>query len=388
MKAPLRLLLSVFVLVGLSSPSFRAGSAQSRKDQLVYIGTYTRDTSKGIYAFRLDSTTGKLTPLGLAAETVNPSFLALHPNRRFLYSANEIDTFEGRKSGAVTSFAVDSKTGKLTLLNAVASGGSGSCYVAVDPSGRNVLVANYGGGSVAALPIGADGKLHEASGFIQHAGAGADPGRQGGPHAHSINVSADNRFAIAADLGLDQLLVYRFDPERGTLAPNAPPFTKLAPGAGPRHFAFHPGRRYGYVINELKSTVTALAYDASRGAFREIQTVTTLPEGFQGKNFTAEVQVHPSGAFLYGSNRGHDSIAVFAIDPATGSLTAVEHVPTGGKTPRNFGIDLTGSFLIAANQDSGSLVVFRIDKKTGRLTATGERAKVGFPVCVKFIPLD
>jgi 6-phosphogluconolactonase len=238
---------------------------------------------------------------------------------------------------------------------------------------------------VAAAPVSADGRLGEVSSFVQHAGTSVNPKRQQAPHAHSINISRDNRFAVAADLGLDQLLVYAFDPAKGTLVPNNPPFAKLNPGAGPRHFAFDPKGRHGYVINELQSTVTCLAYDPNRGVFKELQTISTLPQNFQGENYTAEVQVHPTGKFLYGSNRGHNSIAVFAIDPRKGTLTAIEQVSTQGKTPRNFGIDPTGSYLLAANQDSNSMVVFAIDPKTGRLTPTGQVLEVPSPVCVKFL---
>jgi 6-phosphogluconolactonase len=350
---------------------------------LVYVGTYTRGNSKGIYSFRFNTSTGEVSPLGVAAETPNPSFLAVHQNQKFLYAVSEVD-----KSGAVAAFAMDRATGKLTLINQVASGGGGPCYVAVDSSGKNVLVANYGGGSVAALPIKADGGLQEASAFIQHTGSGHDPRRQQAPHAHSINLSRDNRFAIAADLGLDQLLVYRFDATKGTLAPNDPPFAKLNPGAGPRHFAFHPGGKFGYVINEMQSTVTALSYDAGRGTFKELQTLSTLPKDFTGNNSTAEVQVHPTGKFLYGSNRGHDSIAVFAIDRDNGTLTAIEQVSTQGKTPRNFRIDPTGSYMFAANQNTNNIVIFRIDPQTGRLTPTGKVLDVPVPVCVKFVPAN
>ena len=358
-------------------------------EYLVYIGTYTmQKTSKGIYVYRFDSATGKLTSLGLAADTVNPSFLAVHPNRRFLYAVNEISSYEGQKSGGVSAFAIDRGTGKLTFLNEVASRGADPCYVAVDNTAKYVLVANYTGGSVAVFPVLDDGRLGEASSFVQHTGHGVNPQRQEGPHAHSINLSPDNRFAIAADLGLDQLLVYRFDPTHGTLAPNNPPFAKINPGAGPRHFTFHPSGKFAYVINEMGSTVTAFSYDAAGGVLRALQTISTLPKAFAGNNDDAEVQAHPSGKFLYGSNRGHDSIAVFAIDAGRGTLTPVEHVPTQGETPRNFRIDPTGSYLFAANQDSDNIVVFRIDPKTGRLTPTGQTLEVPSPVCVKFVAIE
>jgi 6-phosphogluconolactonase len=249
-------------------------------------------------------------------------------------------------------------------------------------------MANYGSGSVACLPIDAAGRLAPASSFLQHEGSGADPKRQMGPHAHSINLDAANRFAIAADLGLDQLLIDRFDAAKGTLTPNDPPLTRVASGAGPRHFAFHPDGRHAYVINEMHCTVTAFDCDPGRWSLSEIQTLSTLPEGVQGKNFsTAEVQVHPSGRFLYGLNRGHDTIAIFAIDAATGRLRAVGHEPSQGKTPRNFGIEPTGRYLLAANQDSGTVVVFRIDPESGALQPTGHTAEVPRPVCVKFVPI-
>ncbi|MEA2632123.1 MAG: 6-phosphogluconolactonase, partial [Chloroflexota bacterium] len=275
-----------------------------------------------------------------------------------------------------------------SLLNQQASRGQGPCYLTVDRAGKNVLVANYGSGSVACLPVDAAGRLEPASSFLQHEGSGADRKRQAGPHAHSINLDAANRFAIAADLGLDKLFIYRFDAGKGTLTPNDPPFARVAPGSGPRHFAFHPDGRHGYVINEMACTVTAFDYDPERGALSEIQTISTLPEGTRGSNLsTAEVQVHPSGRFLYGSNRGHNTIAIFAIDAATGRLRPVGHQPTQGKTPRNFGIDPTGRYLLAANQDSGTVVAFRINPQTGQLEPTGQVAEVPKPVCVKFVPI-
>jgi 6-phosphogluconolactonase len=246
-------------------------------------------------------------------------------------------------------------------------------------------VANYGGGSVASLPIGDDGRLGPATAFVQHEGSVADPRRQGGPHAHSINLDAGGKFAVAADLGLDELLVYRFDPAKGTLTPNAPPFTKLAPRSGPRHFAFHPDGRHAYAINEISLTVVALDYDPAGGTLTEIQSLPTVPEGTRGGS-TADLHVHPSGRFLYGSNRGHDSIAIFAIDPDSGRLRPLGHQQTGGKTPRNFGIDPTGRFLLAANQNSGTVVVFKIDVESGRLEPTGQVVEVPKPVCIKFVP--
>jgi 6-phosphogluconolactonase len=383
-----RMFVALCTLLLLAAGTQGARKAQTMGDYLVYIGTYTGQKSKGIYAYRFQGATGQLVPLGLVAETKNPSFLAVHPNRRFLYAVNEIANYDDQKSGAVSAFALDPRAGKLTFLNQVSSRGADPCYLVVDKRGKYALVANYSGGSVAAFPVHADGRLGEASALVQHAGRSVNPERQQGPHAHSINLSPDNRFAIAADLGLDQLLVYRFDPTKGSLAANSPAFAQVNPGAGPRHLAFHPSGRFAYVINEMQSTVTAFAYDAAGGVLHPLETISTLPEGFAGKNDTAEVQVHPTGRFLYGSNRGHDSIAVFATDAEKGTLTPVEYVATRGKTPRNFGIDPTGSFLVVANQDSDNLVVFRINPDSGRLTPTGQVVEVPSPVCVKFVALE
>ena len=377
-----------FLLFGISAARGEASQSPVKSGHaFVYIGTYTGPKSNGIYLYSLDLGNGSLTSLGLAAEVVNPSFLAIHPNHRFLYAASETSNSGGKKGGAVEAFAIQ-ETGKLTPLNQEPSGGEGPCHLVVDKTGRDVLVANYDSGSISVLPIQQDGKLSEPTAFIQHQGSGADPQRQEGPHAHSINVDAANRFAFAADLGLDKVLVYRFDPAKGTLVANDPPSVSVKPGAGPRHFAFHPGGHYAFVINEMHSTVTAFSYDPAHGVLKELQTISTLPENFKGENSTAEVQVHPSGKFLYGSNRGHDSIAVFAIDPGKGTLSLVEDQSTQGKTPRNFGIDPSGQYLLAANQDSGNVVVFRINPQSGHLSPTGQVAEVSSPVCVKFLQVN
>jgi 6-phosphogluconolactonase len=351
----------------------------------VYVGTYTGDSSKGIYRFVFDPATGELTDKALAGEVNSPSFLAIHPSQKFLYSVNEIGEFEGKKTGGVTAFAIDLKSGDLKLLNQQSSGGPGPCHLTVDKQGKNVLAANYNGGSVCALPINAEGKLAEASAFIQHKGTGFDKDRQDAPHAHSINLDAANQFAFAADLGLDKVFVYKFDPAKGTLTANDPAAASVAPGSGPRHFAFHPNGRHAYVINELKSTVTAFDYDPKKGELKEVQTISTLPEGYKGNTTTAEVVLHPSGKFLYGSNRGHDSIAIFSVDAKTGKLTVVGHQGKDIKIPRNFVIDPTGGYLLVANQDSDSIVVFRIDPNTGDLTPTGHKVEVGKPVCLRMI---
>jgi 6-phosphogluconolactonase len=386
------LLVSLSVMTMLAAPGVaRAQSPAPPGVYWVYIGTYTNsgspERSRGIYLMEFDTRTGELGAPRLAAEASDPSFLAIHPNREFLYAVNEEAEIQGRRGGGVSAFAIDQSTGALTLLNQQLSAGSGPCHLVVDRQGQNVLVANYGSGSVGCLPIDRDGRLRPATTTIQHRGQVADPRRQGGPHAHSVNLDAANRFAVVADLGLDQVLIYAFDPAQGRLTPHQPPFTKVAPRSGPRHFAFHPDGRFGYVINEISKTVTAFAYDADHGTLTEIQTISTLPAGAaDGRGSTAEVQVHPSGRFLYGSNRGHNSIAIFAIDPTTGKLTSVGHEPTQGRTPRNFAIDPTGAFLFAENQDSNSIVVFRIDPRTGTLKPTGQKVAVSRPVCIKMMP--
>jgi len=369
-------------------PSVRLGGAGKSPEYLVYFGTYTGKDSKGIYACRFRPDTDKLTPVELAAETVSPSFLAVDPARHYLFAANETGDYQGSKSGSVSSFAIDRHSGKLTAVNTVPSRGADPCHLTVNQTGTRVLVANYTGGSVAVLPVKAGGALGEASDFVQHLGSSLDPSRQKEPHAHDVVLSRDNRFAVVADLGLDKLLVYRFDSAKGALTPNDPPYGSLKPGSGPRHFAFHPNGRFGYAISEMANTVTAFKWDGKKGVFDELQTVSTLPKGFTGENTTAEIAVHPSGRFLYGSNRGHDSIAVFAIDAGKGTLTFVEDVPTLGKEPRHFALDPSGAYLFAANQNSNTVVVFRVNARTGRLTPAGQQFDVPSPVCVTFVEAE
>ena len=377
--------LAVLALIAFAVFLLAAGPASQKR--LLYVGTYTDHGSKGIYAYRFDSSHGKLTSLGLAAETPEPSFLAIDSSGRFLYAVNETVSYNGQPTGAVSAFAIHPETGKLSLLNQVSSRDQGPAHIALDRTGKNALVANYTLGSVAVLPVMEDGRLAEASSFVQHEGSSVNPERQKGPHAHAIALSPDNRFAVVADLGLDQLLIYRFDAAKGTLG-EKPEVVKTKPGAGPRHLVFSSDGRFLYVINELQSTIETYSYNAGTGAPHELQTVSTLPQGFRGNNTAAEIEIDPSGNFLFASNRGEDSVAVFAINSATGGLTHIETVPSGGKTPRNFAIDPTGSWLLVANQDSDSIVVFSIDRKTGRLTSTGEMLKVPSPTCLKFVPLQ
>lgn len=345
----------------------------------VYVGTYTSGASEGIYLLRLDTEEGRIESLGLAAKTENPSFLAVHPSKPLLYAAGEAG-----EGGAVSAYSIRPGDCRLELLNRSSSVGAGPCHVAVDRAGRHVLVANYGGGSVAVLPIAESGELGEACAFVQHEGSSVHPQRQQSPHAHSITLDAAGRFAVAADLGLDKLLVYRYDDALGKLEANEPPFAQVAPGAGPRHFAFHPNGHFAYVVNELANTVTAFAYDAAAGRLDTIHSVSTLPDGFDGTNTGAEIRAHPSGRFMYCSNRGHDSIAAFAVDEQSGRLTSLGQTLTQGQTPRNFNIDPSGRFLLAANQTTNTVVLFRIDADTGGLTPEGTPIEVPAPVCVVF----
>jgi 6-phosphogluconolactonase len=374
-----------------ADPAVSVNSAVAN-ETLVYVGTYTGAKSKGIYVFRLEtrnpdvSQNVLLVPLGLAVETPSPAFLAVDPQRRLVFAVNEVNEFEGQPSGAVSAFSVDAATGKLTLLGQRSSKGTGPCHLILDNAGRNLLVANYGSGSVAVLPVAADGRLGEATDFVQHTGHGVHPDRQRRPHAHCVTLDPANRFAFVCDLGLDKIMAYRFDAEKGKLTPNEPAFTATAPGAGPRHMVFCPDGRFAYVVNELNSTVTALAYDREKGVLTEVQTVSTLPEYFDGPNTTAEIDVHPSGKYLYASNRGHESVVLFEINRENGTLTFVEAQTTGGKTPRHFGIQPSGDHLAIANQNSDTLLLCRIDATSGRLKPSGVFAEAPSPVCVQFLP--
>ena len=354
---------------------------------IVFIGTYSPADQDGIFVCELDMESGELRLRSSAGGVGNPSFLAVHPSGEYLYAVAEVGEFNNQETGGVAAFAIDPESAALRFINAQPSGGRGPCHVAVHPNGRYAFAANYGGGSVSILPIEDDGSLSPPSDFVQHEGSSVNPGRQKGPHAHSINIHPNGNFAYAADLGLDKILIYRIDLENGKIPPADPPFAQTHPGAGPRHFALHPNGDLAYVINELDSTVIAYRVDPDSGALSAVQTAATVPSGFDGVNHTAEIRVSPDGRFVYGSNRGHDSVAIFAADAEDGSLEPVGHEPTQGETPRNFGIDPTGQYLIAANQNSDSLVVFRIDAETGLLSAAGSTLSVPKPVCVQFLDL-
>jgi 6-phosphogluconolactonase len=351
---------------------------------LAYVGSYTRRTIDGIHVYRFDPATGTLDLLGGVA-TDNASFLAIHPNKQFLYAVNEVGQFQGEPTGAVSAFRIDPETGMLVLLNQQPSQGTSPAHISIDKDGAFVYVANYSSGTAAVFPVREDGSLGAASGVVRHEGSSTNPQRQQGPHAHSITLDPDNRFVYVADLGLDKVMIYNVHEEPGRMLPNDPPYAEVEGGSGPRHLAFHPSGQFVYLINEMGNTITVFNHDRESGGLELVETQPTLPEEFTGQNTTADIHVHPTGAFVYGSNRGHNSIVVYAVDREDGTLTYVEHTPTGGQTPRNFAIDPTGTYLIAANQDSDNLVIFRIDPDSGKLTATGDQWSVSMPVCVKFL---
>jgi 6-phosphogluconolactonase len=348
----------------------------AEKEALVFIGTYTRGGSKGIYSYRFNPRSGKLTEIGVAAEVQNPSFLYVSPNGKRLYSVGEAQV------GTVTAFDVDRASGKLTKLNDQPTGGQGPCHLVANKANKNLIVVHYGSGSVSAFRLKDDGSLGERTALVQHNGSGTDKRRQDKAHAHSVNLSKNEKFAVVADLGIDQYIVYKLDPAQGTLTQHST--AQVKGGSGPRHFSFHPGYKYAYGVNELSSTVSAFHWDESAGSLKDIQTISTLPSDFKGTSYCAEILVHPSGKFVYASNRGHDSLAAYSV-ASDGKLTSLGATSTEGKTPRNFRIDPSGSWLIAANQDTGNLVVYKIDKASGKLSPTGEQAKVPFPVCIKFV---
>mgnify|MGYP000847681046 CR=1 FL=1 len=361
---------------------------EKSKEMLVYIGTYTSTgKSEGIYVHKFDSETGKLTPFQTIKNVLEPSFLTIEKDRKYLFAVNELLEYEGKKSGSVSAFAIDQKTGNLQFLNKQSSLGEAPCFITTSENGKFVLVANYLGGNVSVYPIEKDGKIGNSVSLVQHSGTGPNRDRQEAAHAHSITLSPDNHFAYACDLGIDRIMIYRFDHHTGKLTPNEnQTFYQTKAGAGPRHFSFHPNGKFAFVINELDLTITSLAFDKNLGTLKEIQSVPTLPKGASTVGVTcADIHISPNGKFLYGTNRGHNSIVTYQIDEKTGSLKYIEHTSTQGKKPRNFAIDPSGKFLLAANQDSDNIVVFRIDEQTGKLQSTGNIANVPVPVCLKFM---
>lgn len=355
-------------------------AAASAEEAPFYIGsTGSPADTQGIYRVLLDLDSGKVSAPQKVAEARGASWLSIHPSGEYLYATSE------GSPGKVASFAI-AEDGTLKPLNLQSTGGAGPTHLWIDSAGKNLLVANYTGGSVASLPIREDGTLGELTSFVQHTGSSVDPDRQKEPHAHGIYADADDKFVYVPDLGTDLVVIYKFDAEKGKLTPNTPPAGKVKPGSGPRHFAFQPGSGFAYVINEMFSTITSFKHDGETGALEPLDTISTLPADFKGNNTTAEIAFHPNGRFLYGSNRGHDSIALFSVDAESGKLTLVQHTPTGGKTPRNFTIDPTGKWLVAANQDSGDFFVFRIDPATGKLTATGNKGTLNRPMSIAFPP--
>ncbi len=378
-------------LIVLAAPLLLFSSAQTSgkpaaKGQcLAYVGTYTTKTSsKGIYAFQFDTATGQLSLIGVAAETTDPSWVVVHPNGKYLYAANETG-----KSSTISAFAIEPKTGKLTLVNQLPALGEDPCYLSFDKTGKYLLVANYSSGTITVFPILADGLLGEHTALMKDQGAtGPNKERQEAPHAHWIETSPDNRFVLVADLGLDEVLVYKFDAASGTLAPNEPAFARLKAGSGPRHAVFYPNGKFVFAVSELSSTATSFAYDLKKGTLKEIAAASALPPGFSGRNDVAEAAVHPNGKFLYVSNRGNDSIAIFSIDPVNRTLTPTGGIPTGGKEPRHFAIDPSGKYLLAENQFSNNIVVFKIDPTTGGLTPTGQVVEVPSPVDLTFVTAE
>jgi 6-phosphogluconolactonase len=353
------------------------------RELTLYVGTYTSGKSEGIYVYRMDRATGALTRFS-SIKSVNPSFLTIDRNKRYLYAVNEVGEYLGKPGGGVSAFAIDPSTGNLRLLNEQATQGADPCHLSLDKRKSALLVANYTGGSVTVLPVRTDGTLGMANDVKQHEGSGIKE-QQKGPHAHCVILDRLERHALVADLGIDKVMIYRFDRATGNLLPAKEPYAELTAGAGPRHLTLHPSGKYLYVINELDSTLTAFQYNELNGTLRLIETVSTLPSDFAGTSYCADVHVSASGRFLYGSNRGHDSIVVFEIDPRTGKIKLVEHVLTGGKWPRNFTLDPTGAFLLVANQRTDNVVVFSVDERTGRLKPTNNLEEIPSPVCLKFL---
>jgi 6-phosphogluconolactonase len=379
---------SIRRFLGLAIPvlfTLFAGGIAGGAEKTLYVGTYTHDTaSRGIYVYRFDDSSGALEVASVAEDVENPSFLALHPNKKFLYSSDEIDTYKGQPEGALSAWAIDEKTGALSLINRIGAGGTSPCHLLVDPAGRNVLAVGYGSGTVAVFPIDADGRLQTAATRIEHHGASVDPDRQTSPHPHQVVLDPTALRVFIPDLGIDQIVAYQFDSAKGALTPSDPSAVPTAPGAGPRHLAFHPHGRHAYGINELDLTITKFDYDQNHGTLTPRETISAIDKDADRAGVSgAEIAVHPNGKFVYASLRGTDEIVAYQVDGPTGTLKFLERVPSGGNKPRNFTIDPTGNWLLAANQDSGNIQVFRIEP-TGRLTTDANTATVLSPVCLEF----
>ena len=353
------------------------------RELTLYVGTYTSGKSEGIYGYRMDRVSGALTRFN-AFKSVNPSFLTIDRSKRYLYAVNEVGEYAGKPGGGVSAFAIDPLTANLRLLNEQATQGADPCYLTIDSRRRALLVANYTGGNISVLPVRSDGTLGMVIDLEQHQGSSVKE-QQKGPHAHCVILDRSERYALAADLGIDKVMIYSFDRSNDKLTPATQPWVQLQPGAGPRHLTFHPNGKYLYVISELDSTLTAFRYTELNGTLSQIETVSTLPSDFTGVSYCADVHVSPSGKFLYGSNRGHNSIVVFEIDPRTGKLSLVQHVSTQGSWPRNFTLDPAGRFLLVANQRTDNVVIFTIDLRSGQLTPTGVTEQIPSPVCLKFL---
>lgn len=357
-------------------------------DYFLYVGSAKYDTAefaRHVYLCEFESDAARLVFGGVAATVVNPGFLAVSPDERFLFVESEVAEFKGTKSGGISSFAVDQRTGELMFLSDRSSEGRAPAFLSLDRNGRHLFTVNYHSGSVAVFPIGSDGRLGEASAVRQSTGSSAHPTRQLSSHPHSVYVCPGNRFLLVPDLGLDRVLIYRFDARTGVLTPNDPPYASVTLGSGPRHLAFAPDLRFAYVLNELHSSITVFAFDALSGTLEKKETISALPSGFRGENLSAEIEVARSGKVMYVSNRGNDSIAVFSLEPETGQPALIEHISCGGKTPRFITTDPTGSCLLVANQDSGNVAVFRIHQQTGRLSPSAESIAVPDPVCIAFV---
>ncbi len=375
------------------SAKLAASAVPATQDYFVYVGTYTRGESKGIYLYRFDESTGRLSSLGLVAEMASPSFVVTSPNHHYLYALSEMPDrsanaprSHGPVLGSISSFAINPKTGALKFLDSASSGGVGPAHVGLDQTGKILFVANYGSGSVASYAIRPDGSIGAMTGFDQHHGHSVNPQRQSWPHAHEAVVSPDNRFLYTPDLGLDRVLIYRINEAKRTITPNNPAYGAVNPGLGPRHIAFAPNGKFAYVVCEMGSAVVAFSYDSKTGALTPIQTISTLPAGFSGQSAAAEVQIDKTGRFLYASNRGQNTITEFDIDKSTGKLTPVQNISIQGEIPRNFVIDPTGRYLLVANQDSNNMVVFKIDAANGHLAPAGQNLPIGAPVCLQFVP--